>query len=67
MENRKYIINNIEYNLPFKTTKEVIKFINTDFRYCPYCGKIDCSLEHVSNCSLSNAQYKQMNDDNYWK
>lgn len=63
----KWKIKNKVYNLPFKTKKEVLKFINQDFKICPYCRKIDCSLEHISECNPEIANYENMRQDNLWK
>lgn len=32
------------------TKKQVVDWCNTDFRICPYCGKIDSSFEHLNTC-----------------
>jgi hypothetical protein len=63
----KWIINKKTYNLPFTTKETVLRFINTDFKVCPHCSKIDCSLEHVSDCSPVQGAYKKANEDNLWK
>lgn len=55
------------YNLPFDNKDDVLKFVNTDFKICPYCNKIDCTLEHVSDCNEQLAYAEELRRDNLWK
>ncbi len=55
------------YNLPFDTKEQVLDFVNTDIRTCPHCSKIDCSLEHVSNCDEQLAHVEELRRENLWK
>lgn len=61
-------IKGIRYNnLPFKTKKELVEFINTDFKICPICGKVDVTLKHVDKCTIADAIYRRENMDNIEK
>ena len=61
-------IKGVRYNnLPFKTKKELVRFINTDFKICPICQKIDVTLKHVNNCTIADAIYRKENLDNIEK
>ena len=54
------IIKGVRYNnLPFTTKEELVEFINTDFKICPICGKVDVTLNHVDNCTIADAIYRQ--------
>ena len=62
------IIKGVRYNnLPFKTKEEIVEFINTDFKICPICGKVDVTLKHVDNCTVANAIYRQESNNNIEK
>ena len=50
-------IKNTVYNLPFRTKKEVLNFVNTDIKLCPVCNKVDCSLSHVDKCTTEFNKY----------
>lgn len=63
----KWLIQNKVYNLPFTTKKEVLNFVNTDIKMCPYCGKIDCSLEHVNTCNYEKAMEYELKQEFLWK
>ena len=55
------------YNLPFKTKKEVLAFVNLDIKVCPYCGKVDCSLEHVEGCNYNKALEYEIKQEFFYK
>ncbi len=55
------------YDLPFDDKEDVLKFVNIDIKVCPYCGKVDCTLEHVSNCNAELAEAEQLRRDNLRK
>ena len=63
----KWKIQNKVYDLPFNTKEEVLKFVNDDFKLCPYCGKVDCSLEHVSDCDYAQAAEYELKQEYFWK
>lgn len=55
------------YNLPFKTKEDLFNWLKTDIKVCPYCEKIDVSIEHVENCCYENRAIREMNDDLLYK
>lgn len=55
------------YNLPFKTKYDLFYWINTDIKVCPYCEKVDVSIEHVENCCYENRAIREMNEDSFYK
>lgn len=65
--NMEWKIQNKVYNLPFTTKKEVLDFVNSDIKVCPYCGKVDCSLEHINNCDYIQALEYDLKLEYFWK
>ena len=61
IQNKKY------YNLPFQTKKDLLCWLNTNIKVCPYCEKVDVSIDHVEHCCYENRAIREMNEDSLYK
>ena len=60
-----YTVKNKKYKFPDNWNKQkVLKFVNTGYKTCPYCGKFDISLSHLNSCSGNSVIVR---DDEYFK
>ena len=47
--------------------EEVVLWINTPFRVCPACGKIDAPRWHFKDCDPAAEAYRQEQIDHFYK
>ena len=45
--------------------KKVLRFCNTDIKFCPLCTKIDCEIDHFRICNPIAEMLK--NENLYYK
>lgn len=46
--------------------KQVLNWVNDDFRLCPKCGKIDAGLNHFNNCNPTMEALRQQRMQEYY-
>ena len=58
---RKWKIKNKVYLMPKQWDKnKVLRWCNSSFRICEFCGKVDATMDHYKDCSPIREAYRQV-------
>lgn len=44
---------------------EVVRFVNTDIKYCDTCKKVDVGIDHFEKCNPKQEFERQLNNTYY--
>lgn len=70
MKTNIWLIKGKKIHFPKQWDKDkVLNFVNTNINMCPYCNKIDVSLEHLNECfnDYNKAMENEIKQDYFYK